>query len=229
MMTVRATLVLLLFPLLALAQPAAPPSARVPWLILDAKAGISGMIPPDFSRWSETVRLIRSPDVRTSLEAGGSALLRVVNSFYGGLDVSYIFFEDAADATNAAQQVRLTGTLLIPSLCISFVPLEPLQSRALVKLTAGIGALFGTINNTLAQPSLYRSVGLSLFSEFSFGLPLGESVLAAFNATLRGGLTNAAHNGSERLEYLDSDRTQKPVTLSFFAFSLRFGIAVKLY
>ncbi|MDW8466390.1 MAG: hypothetical protein RML35_09515 [Chloroherpetonaceae bacterium] len=214
--------------LVASAQSSLSPSTSLPWLIFDAKAGVGGMIPPDFSRWSETVRLIRSPDVRTSLDAGMSALFRLADPFYGGVDVTYVFFEDAADATSAVQQLRLTGTMLIPSVCLSIVPLAPLQSRALVKLTVGTGLLLGTINNTLSQPSLYRTTGLALFSEFTFGLPLSASVLATFNASLRGGLTGVAQNGSERLEYLNSDREKKPVTLSFFAFSLRFGIALKL-
>ncbi len=210
----------------ASAQPSAP--FQMPTLIVDAKAGIGAMIPPDFSRWSETVRLIRSPDVRTSLELGGALLLRLSESLYGGADLSYTFFEDAIDATTGAQQLRLSAGMLMPSAIVAFVPIEPLQSRALVKLTLGVGAIFGTVSNTLAVPQSYSVWGGALLTEFTFGLPLGQFVVATFNAALRAGLTGAAQNGSVRLEYLDSDRQVKPVTLTFLVGTIRFGVALKL-
>lgn len=217
---------LLLYASVASAQLSTP--FKQPTLIIDAKAGVSAIIPPDFSRWSETVRLVRSPDVRTSLDVSGTLLLRLSESLYGGIDLSYGFFEDAIDATTGVQQLRLTGTMLTPSAVIAFVPLEPLQSRALVKFTFGAGALFGTVSNTLASPQAYSTIGAALLAEFTFGLPLGESVVTTFNAALRGGLTSGAQNGSVRLEYLDSDRQVKPVTLTFIAGVIRFGIALKL-
>ncbi len=209
-----------------LAQPSAP--FQMPTLIVDAKAGIGAMIPPDFSRWSETVRLVRSPDVRTSLELGGSLLLRLNESLYGGADLSYTFFEDAIDATTGAQQLRLSASMFMPSAIVSFVPIEPLQSRALVKFTLGIGAILGTVSNTLATPQAYSTWGGALLTGFTFGLPLGQFVVATFNASLRAGLTGAAQNGNVRLEYLDSDRQVKPVTLTFLVGTICFGVAFKL-
>ncbi|MFN3386370.1 MAG: hypothetical protein ACK42Y_07255 [Candidatus Thermochlorobacter sp.] len=221
-----AIFILLLYTSVASAQLSTP--FQQPTLIVDAKAGVSAIIPPDFSRWSETVRLVRSPDVRTSLDVGGTLLLRLSNALYGGVEISYGFFEDAIDATTGVQQLRLTGIMLMPAAVVAFVPLEPLQSRALVKFTFGAGALFGTVNNTLAAPQTYSTTGATLLAEFTFGLPIGESVVATFNAALRGGLTGGAKNGSVRLEYLDSDRQVKPVTLTFIAGTIRFGIALKL-
>lgn len=220
------TLVLLLHANLASAQLGAP--FQPPTLILDAKAGVGAIIPTDFSRWSETVRLIRSPDVRTSLDLGGSLLLRLGESLYGGVDVNYVFFEDAIDATTGTQQLRLSATMLMPSAIIAFVPIEPLQSRALVKFVVGAGALLGTVSNTLASPQSYSTLGAALLAEFTFGLPLGQSVVATFNASLRGGVTGGAQNGGARLEYVDSDRQVKPVTLTFIAGAIRFGVALKL-
>jgi hypothetical protein len=211
---------------IAAAQPRAP--FQMPTLIADAKAGIGAMVPPDFSRWSETVRLVRSPDVRTSLELGGALLLRLSESLYGGADLSYTFFEDAIDATTGAQQLRLSAGMLMPSAVIAFVPTEPLQSQALVKLTFGVGAIFGTVSNTLAVPQSYSAWGGTLLTEFTFGLPLGQFLVATFNAALRAGLTGAAQNSNVRLEYLDSDRQVKPVTLTFLVGTIRFGVALKL-
>ncbi|MBC8044939.1 MAG: hypothetical protein IAF08_15990 [Rhizobacter sp.] len=205
---------------------ALPVAAQEKFLV-GASVGISFTVAPDFSRWSETVRGVRSPDARSALEATVSGSVKVSERWHVGATVIYTYYEDVIDAYNNVQQARLSAGSYTPAATLAF---EVSQRGSFGRLTVGLGPMFGTLTRQLAVTDVFQTVGVGMFVEGLGALGLTQNLYTTLSAAVRGGLTGAVSNSDlGDLTYRDSDlnNSTKPTTLSFVALSLRLGLAYR--
>jgi hypothetical protein len=220
-----ALLLVFSIPIYAQRKSDATPPIEKANLILDVKFGMAGVIVPDFANWSEVYRAAQSPTAFRTLELGGSGLGRLNEKYFVGIDASYLRYQEALNTLDFVQ-TSLSNSMLISSFIISIVPDEPLKDKALVKITGGLGFIYGSVSeNAVLVVNTYHAYGIAALVDFTFGLALTNSTNATINASIRGGFTNNLKNGSGTLQYIDSDRITKPVSLSFISFGLRIGLA----
>ncbi len=194
-------------------------------ILIDAKAGIAGTIAPNYLDWSEVLRNRRSPDLLQTLDISATALYRLNDKFFIGGDFLYKRASEQLDTRiGFGLPAELSATWLIPSVAITFVPIQPFKDGALVKFTVGAGMLFGSIQENVravSETNIYSATGVAAHSELSFGLPLSSLLTTTLNAGVRVGLTGEAKTKSAVID------NQLP-TLSFVSFALSIGLVFKI-
>jgi hypothetical protein len=194
-------------------------------IFIEAKAGVGGTIAPTYLDWSEVLRSRRSPDILQTLDISTSALYRLNDKIYIGGDFLYKQSSEQLDSRiGFGLPAELSATWLIPSVAVSFVPIQPFRDGALVKITVGAGMLFGSIRESvraLTETTTYSATGFATHSELSFGLPLNSLFTATLNAGVRAGITGEAETKSQIID-------DELPTLSFVSFVFSIGLVFKL-